>query len=137
MAETTSKGEEKGQETVSASQEANEKLEHSVEGSTTRDDNLDVGVPMLQGDPSEPPGPEDALGAGPKRGDYASRQDGSDHYETVPNPKAGEPIYAGKGDDRTVVNYEPAFTLVYQNPRVEDVGEVEGKKGGVETADEA
>lgn len=134
MAETTSKGEDRGQETVSASQKANEKLEHSVEGSTTRDDNLDVGVPMLQGDPSEPSGPEDALGKGPKRGDYSSRQDGSEHYETVPNPKAGEPI---RDKDGNIVDFEPAFTLVYQNPRVEDVGEVEGKKGGVETAEDA
>ena len=38
---------------------------------TTKDDALDSGAPMLPGDPSEPVGPEDALGSGPKRGDYS------------------------------------------------------------------
>src|SRR5687768_3044980 len=55
--------------------EENAALEHSTEpgSTTTRMDGLDAGVPMLQGDGSEPVGPEDALGPGPKRGDYTSR----------------------------------------------------------------
>lgn len=40
----------------------------------------DLGVPMHDGDPAEPVGPEDALGVGEKRGDYSGRGDGSDHY---------------------------------------------------------
>jgi len=78
---------------------------HSV---TTRDDKLDLGVPMLQGSPEEPVGPEDALGLGPKRGDYTDRL-GGDGYQ----PHSGD---------------EP------QKPRAADIGEVEGKKGGVDTA---
>lgn len=81
-----------------------------VEGSvTTRDDKLDLGVPMLQGAPEEPVGPEDALGEGPKRGDYRDRLGGS--------------------------GYQPHQGSVPQKPRAEDVGEVAGKKGGVDTAD--
>lgn len=125
--------EERGGEAV-ASRKQNENLEHSVEGSTTRDNALDLGVPMLPGDPSEPVGPEDALGEGPKRGDYSKVQDTSEHYETVANPKAGEPI---TGKDGTVLDYEPAYVLRYQNDRVNDIGDVAGKKGGVETAPEA
>lgn len=75
---------------------------------TTRDDATDLGVPMLQGSPDEPVGPEDALGKGPTRGDYRERLGGSDYH-----PHEGA---------------EP------QKPRAEEVGEVEGKKGGVDTA---
>ena len=49
------------------------RLEHSAGGITTRDDRNDLGVPMVQGSGDEPVGPEDALGAGPKRGDYTGR----------------------------------------------------------------
>lgn len=107
----------------------NAKLEHSQGGVTTRDDRLDAGVPVLQGDPSEPTGPEDALGEGPKRGDYSKRQDGTDHFES--RPVAGGMIV---DDDGNVVDYEPNVELVAQNPRVADVGEVKGAKGGVDTA---
>jgi hypothetical protein len=41
---------------------ANAALEHTMGGSTTRDDLNDLGVPMTQGGPDEPAGPEDALG---------------------------------------------------------------------------
>ncbi len=135
MAETTksSKG-ESPQTPESAGAKENQALEHSVEGSTTRDDNLDVGVPMLQGDPSEPAGPEDALGEGPKRGDYTSRQDGADHYETVRNPRGGEPVRDGDGN---IVDLEPLYVLRRQNERVNDIGEEPGKKGGVDTAEVA
>lgn len=119
-------------------------LEHSEGGSTTKDA-LDLGVPMLQGDPSEPTGPEDALGEGPKRGDYSDRQDGSAHFESVANPRAGEPVKkwvkdgvevdeGTKGAESITVDFEPAFIPVQQNDRVYDVGEVPGEKGGVTTA---
>jgi hypothetical protein len=118
-------------------------LEHTMGGSTTKDA-LDMGVPMLQGAPDEPIGPEDALGEGAKRGDYTDRQDGAQHYESVANPKAGQPIQkwikdgqdAKEGDEGAelvTVDYEPAYTQVLQNPRVEDIGEVPGEKGGVTT----
>lgn len=73
--------------------------------STTRDDHNDLGVPMLQGDPSEPVGPEDALGVGPKRGDYRDRIGGNSYH-----PHAGN---------------EP------QRPRAAEIGEEKGVKGGV------
>lgn len=100
----------------------NRKLEHSRGGVTTRDDLLDQGVPMLQGDPSEPVGPEDAAGEGPKRGDYRARiaPDGKEHYESVPidDPEPGG----------------PTARLVHQNPRADDIGDEAGLKGGVDTA---
>jgi hypothetical protein len=112
-----------------ASEKANDRLQHTDElrdqaavaapgapaaasepvGSvTTRDDATDLGVPMLQGAPEEPVGPEDALGKGPTRGDYRNRLGGSDY-----SPHEGA---------------EP------QRPRAEEIGEVAGKKGGVDTA---
>ena len=57
----------------------------------------------------EKQGPEDAFGKGVKRGDYKDRQDGSEHFE---------------GDDD-------------QNARVEEIGDTEGKKGGVDSKTEA
>lgn len=75
---------------------------------TTRDDANDLGVPMLPGSPDEPVGPEDALGTGPKRGDYSNRIGGDGYH-----PHEGS---------------EP------QRPRVADIGDDEGRKGGVETA---
>lgn len=93
------------------------KLEHSEGGVTTRDDAADLGVPMLPGDGSEPVGPEDALGPGPKRGDYSKRL-GDAHYaphEVVRNDK-------GK------------VVVVDQTPRASERGDEKGKKGGVETA---
>lgn len=104
-----------------ASSADNAKLKHSAGGATTRDDATDVGVPMLPGDPSERQGPEDALGVGPKRGDYRARLARRDTipHETraVISPKAGEP---------TVVDEA-------QEPRAEDIGDAKGLKGGVET----
>ncbi len=87
---------------------------------TTRDDALDMGVPMLAGDTSEPQGPEDALGAGPKRGDYSQRI-GDSHYQPhqvvpVSDPKPGE----------------PTAEVVAQRDRAADRGEVKGRKGGVD-----
>ncbi len=96
---------------------------HSEGGVTTKDDKLDSGVPMLAGDPSEPVGPEDALGKGAKRGDYSDVVGNKQHYQSVPNPK-------WDGSDWTV----PRYVLEHQNPNVDDVGEVKGKKGGVNSA---
>lgn len=97
-------------------------LEHTEGGVTTRDDALDVGVPMIQGSPDEPVGPEDALGEGPKRGDYSGRLGDTSYRPTqsvpVPDAKPGE----------------PTVKIVDQTPRASEQGEVAGKKGGVETA---
>ncbi len=84
------------------------RLEHTEGGATTRDDPNDLGVPVLPGDPAESIGPEDALGVGPKRGDYRGRIPG--------DPHEGE---------------------VAQRPRADEIGEVKGKKGGVETGEDA
>lgn len=101
----------------------NKKLEHSKGGTTTRDDALDLGVPMLPGSPNEPQGPEDALGPGPKRGDYSQRVGPQDYHPhiTVPveNPEPGE----------------ATVKVVPQRPFASEVGEVPGKKGGVETSE--
>lgn len=106
---------------ATATDAQNAKLKHSQSGATTRDDATDVGVPMLQGDPSERQGPEDALGVGPKRGDYTerlARRDSAPH-ETRPvaDAKPGEPTVANEA----------------QAPRAEDIGDAKGLKGGVDT----
>ena len=105
-----------------ASEKDNAKLEHSEGGTTTRDDATDVGVPMLPGSPDEPVGPEDALGPGPKRGDYSRRVGPSDYNPTqvVPNPDAKDG--------------EPSAVVVDQRERAADRGDEKGLKGGVETA---
>lgn len=92
-----------------------EKKSDVAEGVTTRDDANDLGVPMLAGSSSEPTGPEDALGEGPKRGDYSDRI----------GPSNYQPHAASVVDGKTV--------LEAQRPRVADVGEAPGK-GGVDTA---
>lgn len=91
-----------------AKSDSNEK----VDGVTTRDDKNDAGVPMLAGSADEPVGPEDALGVGPKRGDYSGRIGPSSYH---PHENRGDGL-------------EP------QRPRANDVGEVAGKKGGVDSA---
>lgn len=104
-----------------ASEAQNDKLKHSRGGATTRDDATDLGVPMLPGDASERQGPEDALGLGPKRGDYRGRI-GSSAY----HPHEIVPVEDAKPG-------EPNVRVQAQRPRAEDIGEVKGKKGGVET----
>lgn len=91
------------------------------DGTTTRDDALDSGVPMLPGDASEPAGPEDALGSGKKRGDYSGVIGDREFYASVPNPN----------HDPSDPN-SPASVLVHQNPLVEDRGDAKGVKGGTE-----
>lgn len=95
------------------------KLEHTEGGTTTRDDALDSGAPMLPGDASEPSGPEDALGSGKKRGDYSDLVGDRQFYASVPNPD----------HDPSDPN-SPASILVHQNPLVEDRGDEKGVKGG-------
>lgn len=105
-----------------ASYADNAALEHSEGGVTTRMDATDVGVPMLAGSADEPQGPEDALGPGPKRGDYTNRIGPSGYNPTqterIPDAKPGE----------------PHTRVVSQRPNAEDIGDESGKKGGVETA---
>jgi len=106
-----------------ASPQENKRLEHSQGGVTTRDDATDMGVPMLPGDPKERQGPEDALGEGPKRGDYRERI-GPNNYrpvEIVPVEDAKEG--------------EPNVRAVEQRPRADDIGDVPRKKGGVDSAE--
>lgn len=103
-------GAESGQFGDVASTEANDALEHSEGGQTTRSDRTDLGVPMLPGSPDEPVGPEDAFGDGPKRGDYSiAAFDGSVHTQITPDG------------------------VEHQNPKSADQGEVAGEKGGVTT----
>lgn len=92
--------------------------QNAPEGSTTKDDALDMGVPMLPGSAKEPVGPEDALGVGAKRGDYTDRV----------GPSNYQPHEIVVDDDGTG-HVEP------QRPRTADIGEVEGRKGGVDSAD--
>ncbi len=95
------------------------KLRHSPGGATTRDDALDSGAPMLQGDASEPTGPEDALGSGRKRGDYRGLIGVQRFSASVPNPN----------HDPSDPN-SPRSVLVEQNPLVEQRGDEKGVKGG-------
>lgn len=86
-----------------------------VQAGTTRDA-TDAGVPMLPGRGDEPQGPEDALGAGPKRGDYSKRI-GPENY----HPHEARP--AGGG----------LTVLDPQRERAAERGDVPGAKGGVTT----
>ena len=98
-----------------------DELTHSEGGTTTRDDALDSGVPMLAGDASEPSGPEDALGSGKKRGDYSEVIGDRQYYASVVNPD----------HDPSDPN-SPRSVLVHQNPLVEDRGDDKGVKGGTQ-----
>lgn len=105
-------------------QESPRRLEHTEGGTTTRDDAADMGVPMLPGRPDEPVGPEDALGVGPKRGDYSGRI-GPDNYQP-------HEIRPASAEDQRDPN-KPSVIVEAQRPRVADQGDAEGK-GGVDTA---
>lgn len=93
----------------------------TADKNTTRNDALDSGAPMLPGDPTEPSGPEDALGSGKKRGDYTGLIGNQEFYASVPNPD----------HDPTDPN-SPASVLVHQNPLVEQRGDDKGVKGGTQ-----
>jgi hypothetical protein len=97
-----------------ASAEDNESLEHTAGGMSTRVDVTDLGVPMLPGSPDEPTGPEDALGVGPKRGDYTNRIGPSNYHphESFLTPEG--------------------LKIEAQRPRAEDRGDEEGVKGGTQ-----
>lgn len=95
--------------------------QHPQGGTTTRDDALDSGTKMLPGDPSEPVGPEDALGSGQKRGDYREWQRDRTYSASVPNPEY-DPA------DPT----SPASVIVVQNPLAEQLGDEAGVKGGTQ-----
>lgn len=124
MAENKKPVENQAAPSVATSQD-NQKLEHPQGGATTRDDLLDAGVPMLAGDSREPVGPEDALGPGPKRGDYRMRVGPeSYHPHTVEEIPEGEREAGG-----------PVRRLVAQRPRADEIGEVPRKKGGVNSAE--
>jgi hypothetical protein len=97
-----------------ATPDENAGLEHSQGGATTRQDGTDAGVPMLQGDPAERQGPEDALGPEPKRGDYSTRL--GNQYN---------PHIAVKGADGLT-------RLVAQTPNAGERGEQARIKGGVD-----
>lgn len=127
-----------------ATPDENAALEGSVDDApeTTRDDLHDLGVPMLQGDPREPVGPEDALGVGEKRGDYRDRIVGQPHTAVAlegggepvyRNAKTGDPAEAGD-DDAVIVDYKPTSTVVPQRPRADEIGNSDPLlKGGVTT----
>lgn len=123
MTEPTRTDPKKEADASIASDADNAKLEHTGGGVTTRDDALDAGVPMLPGSPDEPQGPEDALGEGPKRGDYRGRvgPEGYQPHRSVPIPP----------DERVAGG--PNARLVAQRPLTEDIGDAEGRKGGVDT----
>ncbi len=86
-----------------------------------RGDATDLGVPMLPGDGSEPVGPEDALGPGPKRGDYSDRigPAGYQPHQVVP-VEGAEPG-------------QPQVEVVKQRERAAERGDDAGEKGGVTT----
>lgn len=120
----------------------NAKLEHTAGGATTRDP-MDAGVPMIQGKPTEPVGPEDALGPGAKRGDYSDRLSSGPSMATRPIPEdermtraTARAKAAGAKSGLTVeaaLADEPRFELVRQGEDAGKVGDEPGK-GGVSTA---
>lgn len=114
-----------------ASPAENERLEHSVDGVTTRDDRLDAGVPMTQGEEgtSSPAGPEDAMGTEPTRGDYSGRIDQGPHLASVPlsaeergdavrhvDRETGKPADGPGKNTVPVPNEVPNAKLVEQTP---------------------
>ncbi|MGI8404973.1 MAG: hypothetical protein ACR2OE_09470 [Thermomicrobiales bacterium] len=108
------------QDATVATGKQNNALEHSQGGVTTRDDATDLGVPMLAGSPNEPVGPEDALGQGQTRGDYRDRL-GSSAYQ----PHTTVPVDDPNQGEATV-------KVVAQRANADEIGDVSGKKGGVD-----
>lgn len=125
-----SKPSERPAESV-ASPAENAKLEHTEGGTTTRDDNLDAGVPMAQGEAgtTSPQGPEDALGTDATRGDYSGRIDSGPHLASVPvdpadagervryvDNETGKPAKEGDKGAIAIPNERPTAKLVEQVP---------------------
>lgn len=95
---------------------------------------------MLAGeDPTEPTGPEDAAGPGPKRGDYSDRERGSELAHETVRTDGG----AGQGQGEATENEDggidraPHTAVVDQTARyAEEPGQPpEGQKGGVQLSD--
>lgn len=88
-----------------------------AEGDAVVKDAYDLGVPMVEGSPDEPTGPEDAAGHGVKRGSYVDRiEPGKEHYQFE------------RGADGNVYR-------VNQNELMDNVPGVpaDGTKGGVDS----
>jgi hypothetical protein len=91
-----------------------------AEGDTVTKKASDVGVPMIEGSPDEPTGPEDAAGIGNKRGDYSSRNDGQKHFSME------------RDADGDIVAVDQSDIIENSTPAVPP----EGTKGGVDSAGE-
>lgn len=128
-----------GPDTAPADAGSGAELEHTAGGATTRDP-MDAGVPMVQGQPDEPVGPEDAFGPGPKRGDYSDRihRGPSMRTEVIPDrERMAEAQRIADASDGTLSAGQalaevPATRLVPVDERVAEVGDAPGK-GGVST----
>lgn len=125
-----------------AGADANAALEHTDGGVTTRD-GMDAGVPMTPGQPGEPVGPEDAMGPGPKRGDYRDRLVTGPSLVTVPIPEeerrsmAADLVSGVDADQRdaaaaAALGDVPRTKLVPAADVAADIGDAPGK-GGVST----
>jgi hypothetical protein len=99
------------------------------------------GVDMLEGNPLEPTGPEDAAGLGPKRGDYGDRNpDVQPHsvYMRVSELRAQgfgpttEPAVADELDATDVIAVDQKALIAADPANVP-----EGTKGGVNSAQPA
>jgi hypothetical protein len=114
-----------------ASTSDNASLEHTEGGRTTRSDLTDVGVPMLPGDPLEPIGPEDAMGPGPKRGDYSDRIDAGPHVVIEPIPASEREDRVLEDDDGNRIGIEPGprARVVDAHVRAAEQGDEPGKGG--------
>lgn len=97
-------------------------------------DVADMGVPMLASSADqydrEPTGPEDALGYGPKRGDYTQRIGPVGTPEGNPNTFVSVP----NRDDDVPRDFDTV--RVEQAKLAEDIGDEPGRKGGVDTHDD-
>lgn len=93
------------------------------------------GVTALPSAGAEPVGPEDALGPGPKRGDYADRVGvGDDGQPQVHTRVEAVPESALQKDEAgNVLSDQPVSQVQPQNHEVHNVGDVPGEKGGVTT----
>lgn len=94
----------------------------------------DMGVPMLGSGADqynrEPQGPEDALGFGPKRGDYTKRIGAEGTPEGDPSTFVSVP----NRDDDVARDFDSV--RVDQRALAEEIGDEAGLKGGVDTHDD-
>lgn len=90
----------------------------------------ETGIAVVPTTGAEPQGPEDALGPGPKRGDYRGRQpEGSLHMtsERIPEDELE------RDEDGRIIPGQPVTRMRTQNHEPHNIGDVPGKKGGVTT----